>query len=64
MARTQPDRPLLIWEPRGGPERRWTYREFNDEVAVIAAGLHARGVKKGDKVLIHSENCPEMVLAW
>ena len=63
-ARTQPDRPLLIWEPKGGPERRWSYREFNDEVGAIAAGLHARGVKKGDKVLIHSENCPEMVLAW
>jgi crotonobetaine/carnitine-CoA ligase len=62
--RTQPDRPLLVWEPKSGAERRWTYREFSDEVGAIAAGLHARGVKKGDKVLIHSENCPEMVLAW
>src|SRR5688572_29429163 len=31
-ARTQPDRPVLIWEPKSGKERRWTYREFNDEV--------------------------------
>lgn len=62
--RTQPDRPLLVWEPKSGQARTWTYLQFSDEVAAIAAGLHARGVKKGDKVLIHSENCPEMVLAW
>ena len=30
----------------------------------LAAGLAARSVTKGDKVLIHSENCPEMVLSW
>ena len=30
----------------------------------MAAGLAARGIAKGDKVLIHSENCPEMVLSW
>jgi len=63
-ARTKPDHPLLIWEPKSGAERRWTYREFDEETTAIAAGLHARGVAKGDKVLIHSENCPEMVLAW
>ena len=30
----------------------------------LAAGLAARGMTKGDKVLIHAENCPEVVLAW
>ena len=30
----------------------------------LAAGLVARGIAKGDKVLIHSENCPEMVLSF
>lgn len=63
-ARTRPDHPLLVWEPKSGKERRWSYKEFNDEITAIAAGLHDRGVKKGDKVLIHAENCPEMVLAW
>ncbi len=42
----------------------WTYKDFDDETQKVAAGLHARGVKKGDMVLIHAENCPEMVLAW
>ncbi len=63
-ARTKPDHPVLIWEPRSGAERRWSYREFAEETQAIAAGLHDRGVRKGDKVLIHAENCPEMVLAW
>ncbi len=30
----------------------------------MAAGLHQRGITKGDKVLLHCENCPEMVIAW
>ena len=30
----------------------------------VAAGLSTHGVGKGDKVLIHADNCPEMVLAW
>jgi crotonobetaine/carnitine-CoA ligase len=30
----------------------------------MAAGLGDRGIAKADKVLIHSENCPEMVVSW
>ena len=63
-AEATPDRPFLIWEPRSGETRTWTYREFADDVAKVAAGLHARGVQLGDKVLIHADNCPEAVLAW
>ena len=60
----KPDHPFLIWEPRDGAERRWTYAEFEAEITRLAAGLSGRGVTKGDKVLIHCDNCPEMVLAW
>jgi crotonobetaine/carnitine-CoA ligase len=60
----KPDHPFLIWEPRSGVEKRWTYAEFHREVADVAAGLADRGVVKGDKILIHSDNCPEMVIAW
>ena len=63
-ARVKPDHPFLIWEPRTGAGRQWTYRQFHDDVRAVAAGLHARGVKRGDRILIHSENCPEMVLGW
>jgi crotonobetaine/carnitine-CoA ligase len=59
-----PDKELMIWEPRDGKARAWTYKQFWDDANKIACGLLAKGVKKGDKLLIHSENCPEMVLAW
>ena len=63
-AEHKPDHPVLIWEPKSGEDRRWSYREFDEATSRLAAGLAARGVKLGDKVLIHSDNCPEMVLAW
>ena len=56
--------PALIWEPPGGTIRSWTYQELWDDVRRLAAGLHARGVQVGDKVLLHLDNSPELVLAW
>ena len=58
------DHPALIWAPRDGDGRQWTYTELDHDVRRVAAGLAGRGVRIGDHVLIHAENCPEMVLAW
>ena len=63
-AEVRPDHPFMIWEPRSGEERSWSYKAFDEETSKIAAGLYAKGVRKHDKVMIHAENCPEMVLAW
>jgi crotonobetaine/carnitine-CoA ligase len=63
-AQAKPDHPFLVWEPRSGGGRTWTYREFADDVARLAAGLASRGLGVGDKLLIHADNCPEAVLAW
>ncbi len=63
-AKNKPDHPFLIWEPKGGEAGRWSYAQFDQEVREIAAGLAAKGVGAGDKILIHADNCPEMVLAW
>lgn len=60
----KPDHPALVWAPRDGGGRRWSYAELFTDVRRVAAGLAARGVGSGDRVLIHAENCPEMVLAW
>src|SRR5437879_8856101 len=60
----KPDHPALVWAPKDGAGRRWTYAELLTDVQRLAAGLSARGIGKGDKVLIHSENSPEMVLSW
>ncbi|HEX4775756.1 MAG TPA: AMP-binding protein [Acidimicrobiia bacterium] len=63
-AAERPQHPLLVWEPRDGNARTWTYEQFRHDVRALAAGLAARGVAKHDKVLVHADNCPEMVLAW
>jgi crotonobetaine/carnitine-CoA ligase len=63
-AEAKPDHPFLVWEPKSGEDKTWTYSAFREEVVRIAAGLAARGVGVGDKVLIHADNCPEAVLAW
>lgn len=58
------DKIFLIWDPKSGNDQSWTYAQFWREVRRVAAGLHARGIAKGDRVLIHSDNCPEMMFAW
>jgi crotonobetaine/carnitine-CoA ligase len=63
-AATRGDHPFLIWAPFDGPARQWSYREFDDRVGALAAGLAKRGIKQGDSVLIHLDNCIEMMLAW
>ena len=63
-AKSKPDHPGLIWDPPDGDERSWTYLELLADMHRLATGLVARGVGVGDKVLIHADNCPEMLLAW
>src|SRR6202158_5181400 len=63
-ADTRRDHPFLIWAPFDAPARIWAYGEFHARVGVLAAGLKARGVKPGEFVLIHLDNCVEAMLAW
>jgi crotonobetaine/carnitine-CoA ligase len=58
------DHTFLVWEPKDGPARTWTYAEFALATREVAAGLSERGIGVGDTVLIHAENCPEAVIAW
>ena len=51
-----PDAPALIDGPTG---RTLTYRSLRDLARGVAAGLSARGVRKGDCVCIYSPNVPE-----
>jgi crotonobetaine/carnitine-CoA ligase len=62
-ARQRGDHPVLIWSPFQGPHETWSYARFADDVARLAGGLHARGIRPGDRVLVHLENCPETMLA-
>jgi crotonobetaine/carnitine-CoA ligase len=63
-AETRRDHRFLIWAPFDAPARPWTYGEFHERVGALAAGLAARGVKPGECVLIHLDNCIEALLAW
>ena len=63
-AETRGDHPFLIWEPFAGERSVWTYRQFRDRVLRVAAGLHKRGIKAGDYVLLHLDNSPEMEFLW
>ena len=66
-AQARPQHPFIIWEPFDDDSplsaRTWSYRRFHDAALRVAAGLSARGIGRGDKVVIHMENCVEMLLA-
>jgi fatty-acyl-CoA synthase len=59
VASVLPHREALVDVPSG---RRWTYREFGDEVGTLARGLIAAGIEKGDRVGIWSPNVPDWVI--
>jgi crotonobetaine/carnitine-CoA ligase len=63
-AEVRRDHPFLIWAPFEAPARKWSYGEFHERVGALAAGLAKRGIKQGDYVLIHLDNCIELLLAW
>lgn len=54
-----PDRPAVVFREQG---IQWTWREFADEVDVLAAGLVSSGIKPGDRVGIWSPNRVEWLL--
>lgn len=64
QARLRRDHPFLVWHPFSGPGQAWTYGQFVERIRRFAAGLHGRGVRAGDRVLVHLDNCPETVIAW
>ena len=63
-ANRQPDKPALIWEPFEGVPQSWSYSQLQEDARSVAGGLASRGVKEGDFVLIHLDNCPEFVISW
>jgi fatty-acyl-CoA synthase len=50
--------PAFIWG-----ERNWNWREIDAQVSALAAGLRARGIGKGDRILVHSKNCDTMFVS-
>jgi fatty-acyl-CoA synthase len=55
-ARRFPNKPGLIWG-----ESQWNWREVDAAVSSLAAALSARGITKGDRILVHSKNTAQML---
>jgi long-chain acyl-CoA synthetase len=41
-----------------------SYREFNEQTTRLALGLQAKGIRKGDRVVLHMNNTVELSLAY
>jgi fatty-acyl-CoA synthase len=54
-ARRHGERVGFVWG-----EKSWTWREIDALVSALAAALAARGIEKGDRILVHSKNGEEM----
>jgi acetyl-CoA synthetase len=59
------DNPAIIWEPSdpGEEGRTITYRELYHEVCQFANALKAKGIEKGDRVIIYMPMIPEAAVA-
>lgn len=57
-ARRFPDRPALVYLGHS-----WTYAELAAQVQRLAAWLALQGVRRGDRVLVGLQNCPQLVIA-
>ena len=45
-------------------EKAWTYERISAESERLARGMAARGVKPGDRVVLHMTNRPEYIVAY
>ncbi len=55
----RPDGEALVDVASG---RRWTWRELDDAVDLVARGLIGYGIEQGDRVGIWAPNCPEWTI--
>src|SRR5262245_43815607 len=53
----------IIWEGEPGDERVLTYADLHREVCKFAGVLRARGVQKGDRVVLYMPLVPELAIA-
>lgn len=58
------DHPFIIFEPFDRPAITLSYRQFYSRAVRLAHGLLSRGIRTGDRVIVHLDNCPEFLLSW
>ncbi|MDH5649582.1 MAG: acetate--CoA ligase [Gammaproteobacteria bacterium] len=57
------DKTAIIFEGEKGDTRRITYKELHKNVCQFANALKAKGIKKGDRVVIYMPMVPEAAVA-
>ena len=57
-ARRYPDKAALLFFGQ-----RTSYAQLLQQAERLAARLHALGVRKGDRVVLNMQNCPQLVIA-
>jgi len=58
-ARRYPAKPMCVFFGR-----ELTYAELHRQAEALAGWLQARGVKRGDRVLVYLQNCPQYIVAF
>jgi len=59
------DKTFLVFAPFDAPAERWTYGAFHAAVGRLAHTLAKDlGVGRGQRVLLHMDNCTEFLLTW
>src|SRR5436190_3886769 len=59
LAESLPDNEALVYADRG---LRWTFRDLETEARLLARGLIAAGVQRGDRVAVWATNVPEWIV--
>src|SRR2546423_922477 len=59
-----PNKTWLIFEGRDGSVQHITYGDFARRACQAAAVLTELGVRPGDKLTLHLNNCPEFLELW
>jgi len=58
-AKRYPDKPAIIYYGK-----RIAYRELQSSIDLLAAELHKKGVKKGDRVAVYMQNTPHFIISY
>lgn len=60
----RPGHPHLVYEPFDARPLVLTYRQFVSASRRLARGMQRRGIRHGDRVIVHLDNSPEFLIGF
>lgn len=64
LSRLDDNKKVLIFHDCSGEKREFSYPQFNEEINKTANFFLDLGIKKGGKVAVQLDNCPELLMCW